>query len=202
MSFLVVQNGQFTNLLYPAPHVNDGPHAVVPTSKLNSVQDFKEVLEESQGELPPQKLNLKISSYQKAAKSFETRQKRYYARDIMTSPVTTINEEELATEASKIFNKFGFRHIPVLNEQKLISGIISDREIALAKENQKCKDIMVRKIVVCEENASIHEMAIMMLNFKINALPIVNHKREMTGIVTISDILKYVINSTPFLGSG
>lgn len=202
MSFLVVQNGQFTNLVYPASHLREGTHALAPIVKLDEVQDFKEVLEESQAEVPHQKFNIKIASYKKAAKSFEATQKRFYARDIMTSPVTTINEEALATEASKIFKKFGFRHIPVINEQKIIAGMISDRETTLSLENQKCKEIMVKKIVVCEEKASIHEMAIMMLNFKINALPIINHKREMIGIVTISDILKYVIDATPFLGSG
>lgn len=208
MSFLVVHNGQFTNLVYPATHLREGTHALTPITPLTSIaqqdeiHDFQTVLEESQGEALPNKFNVKIASYQKMAKSFEAKQKRYYARDIMTSPVTTINEESFATEASKIFKKFGFRHIPVINEKKLIAGIISDREIALSLENQKCKEIMIKKIVVCEEKASIHEMAIIMLNFKINALPIVNHRREMTGIVTISDILKYVVDATPFLGMG
>jgi CBS domain-containing protein len=33
-----------------------------------------------------------------------------------------------------------------------------------------------------------------MLDERINALPIVNFKHELAGIITMSDILKYVMN--------
>ncbi|MFZ4715850.1 MAG: HPP family protein [Bacteriovoracaceae bacterium] len=202
MSFLIIQNGQFSNLIYPTPNLMGQIENITPIHELKESQSFKDNLDNSLKEAVHKKINPKIESYQKTKKNHEVMQKRYYARDIMTSPVTTIKEIATAREANEILTKHGFRHIPVVDEKNNISGMISDRELIDVTANQKCKEIMIQKIVVCEGKASIHEMAIIMLSYKINALPIINDKYEMIGIATISDILKYVIDSTAFLGRG
>ena len=58
---------------------------------------------------------------------------------------------------------------------------------------------MIQKVIVCEEMTSINEISIILLREKINALPIINYKKEIAGIISLSDILKFVIETTNLL---
>lgn len=197
----MVFNGQFSPLVHPtSSSVRGGIPPVSSLSKLNEVHEFKEVLEETTQDEGLKKSYQKLEVYKQAAKTFEEQRKRHHAKDIMTSPVIVISQNSSAIEAQTLLKKYGFRHLPVVDDKELIVGMISDRELAGSFENKSCKDIMARKLIVCEDHASVNEIAIILLKEKINALPIINHKRELTGIITLTNILQYVIASTAFLG--
>jgi predicted transcriptional regulator len=78
----------------------------------------------------------------------------------------------------------------------------SDREFINQNENKLCSEVMLKKVIVADEYASINQLAIIFLQEKLNAVPIINNKKEIVGIVTITDILKYVILNTEFLTRG
>lgn len=200
MSFLVVFNGQFTPF-----HPGSGNESarVRPVDRVTSAHDvpeFKDVLKNFDEETRTQ-LHSGVEVYQQHTKKFEESKKREHARDIMTSPVRVISQSAPATEALKMTEKFGFRHLPVVNEKDVIVGMISDRELLGPLEVKTCQDIMVKNLIVSDELTSINEIAMTLLKEKMNALPIVNRKNEVSGIITLTDILSYVIRSTPFLGS-
>lgn len=200
MSFLVAFNGQFSPYVHPsAPNRVVSP--VTPLTSTREVQHFRDVLEEAGGPEVYRRAAPGVEAYRQNVKKFEAQKKRTYARDIMSSPVHTIKETSTAGEARALLQKFGFRHLPVVNESQVICGILSDREICQADEKQSCSSLMVREVIVCEEHASINEIAIILLREKINSLPIINNKHELIGIVTLSDILRHVIESTSFLGN-
>ncbi len=54
---------------------------------------------------------------------------------------------------------------------------------------------------MAKDHVSLNEVAIIFLQVKINALPIVNSQNVLVGIVTQSDIIKYVMETTAFLAS-
>ncbi len=205
MSFLIVQNGLLVPHVSSPTSPSRGIPNVSPISELKKIEEFQSVLnaEVNQQEGAPKSLRA-VEVYHQSSKFHEEQRKRIYAKDIMTSPVMRILERAPAKDAAKMLERYVFRHLPVVNEQQFIVGMISDREIYFNREekNKTCSDIMVHKIIVGVEQASIHEIAVMLLTEKINALPIINHKLELTGIITLSDILKFVIKSTPFLGNG
>jgi CBS domain-containing protein len=201
MSFLVVYNGQFSPFVYPTGTPSGVPR-VTPLENLKDVHEFKDELSKFEPEVKSNHNHQKIDAYKQVSKKFEEQRKRYYAKDIMTIPVKVISQNAMVTEAHNLFKKFGFRHLPVINEQEVIVGMLSDRELTAASPDKRCKDLMLERIIVAEEQASINEIAIILLKEKLNALPIINQKREVTGIITLSDILKYVIESTSFLGRG
>jgi len=163
--------------------------------------EFKDILHSLKDD-PQHRPHPKVEAYQRHAKSYEQEKKREHAKDILSSPVRVIFENAQASEAAELMHKFGFRHLPVINEQHGIVGMITDRELVSAVENKLCSDLMIRKVIVSDELTSINEIAIKLLNEKLNALPIINRKNELTGIITHSDILSYVIKSTAFLSSG
>jgi CBS-domain-containing membrane protein len=200
MSFLVVFNGQFAPISYPVAHTRN-VHPVSPAEHIQGVQEFRQELEAAHGEEHHSSNTIKIAAYTKSKELFEQKRKRQYAKDIMSISVKTIQPQVAAEEARVLLNKHSIRHLPVVNAQNMIQGMVSDRELSGPLKDKKCSDIMLSKVIVCEENASINEVAIILLKEKINAMPVVNHKHELTGIITLSDILTYVIQSTSFLGN-
>lgn len=198
MSFLIVNNGQFAPLITSSVSERGVP-AISSLTGLNQVNEFRNTLAESTENDHLKKSLQRLEVYKVAEKKFEKQRKRFYAKDIMSSPVKLISHHALAIDARAILSKCGFRHLPVVNEQQLIIGMISDGQLVGNLENKTCADIMLKTIIVCEEQASINEIAIILLREKINALPIINSQREIMGIITLSDILKFVIDSTMFL---
>lgn len=203
MSFLIAINGTFSPYVSSIDHYpGQTIHPVVSVESVSPShpQDFSEVLKEAgQG---ASKVRPKIEAYQKSKKEFDRQRKREYAHDIMTAPVHMIQEHMKASEAEAVFRKFGHRHMPVINSAGTVLGMASDRDLFNQKEHTLCIDVMSKKVIVADEHASINELAIIFLQEKLNAIPIINRKHETVGIVTLSDILKYVILNTGFLGKG
>jgi CBS domain-containing protein len=197
MSFLIVFNGQFSPLTHPT-----SPRGTVSTvnsaESSGEVKEFKEFNEkkpEDKQRSPPRKFTV----YEESDRNFQEQKKRSYARDIMSAPVKFVSSTMPVAVAKEMMEKHQFRHLPVLDDNYHLQGMLSDRELGGLLENKTCHDVMSNKIIVALDTASINEIAIILLQEKINALPIINHKRELVGIITHSDILKYIIESTPFL---
>ena len=72
--------------------------------------------------------------------------------------------------------------------------MISEREMLHVESDKKISLMMKPQVIVALESTRIQEIAHVMLDERINALPIVNFKHELAGIITMSDILKYVMN--------
>lgn len=201
MSFLVAFNGQFSPHQLKVERVAGQVPTITAIRPAPGVQEFKNILnefEETTASMP----HSKMDAYQQHSKTFQQQKKREHAKDIMTSPIKMIRGSAPASEAKNILEKFGFRHLPVVNDFNVIIGMISDRELLGPVDKKLCHEIMIQKIIVSDELTSINEIAITLLNEKINALPIINRQHEVTGIITLTDILDYVIKSTAFLGSG
>lgn len=199
MSFLVALNGQFSPLTITSERVTKVVTTIPGVNRAADTLEFHQVLHEEVS-THSQTPHMKIEAYEQNNKKFEQDKKREHARDIMSAPVKVLSLKAQATEARSLLQTHGLRHIPVVDERNIIVGIISDREVAIDIERKTCAEIMIKKVIVCDEMTSINEIAIILLREKINALPVLNHKHELTGIITLTDILNYVIKSTAFLG--
>lgn len=196
MSFLVSFRGQFTPYIRPTFDAwHEKIHAVqsVEPLKAREVGEAKVSLDETHP-TPPRPLG----AYQDQAKSFEKTKRRIYAKDIMSSPVHSIQKTAPVKEAMDELKKFGFRHLVVIEGNATFVGLISDRELLMASPSDICEKIMIPKIIVAMQTARIQDIAHIMLQEKINALPIINDHYQLVGIITQTDILKYVIGGETF----
>ena len=198
MSFLIVFNGQYSPLTHPLSP-RPGVRPVLSADRSGEVKEFREKSEKSADETSRPPLR-KLSAYQQTEKTFQEQKRRIYARDIMSHPVKFVTASMLTAVARELMEKHLFRHLPVLDENNQLIGMLSDREFTSVTDQKTCRDLMSNKVIVALESASINEIAIILLQHKLNALPIINHKRELVGIITQSDILRYIIEATPFLG--
>ena len=62
---------------------------------------------------------------------------KVYVRDIMSTPVITVNVTATIGEAAKIMSDYGVRKLPVIDQTGELAGVITSLELArwLAKEN-------------------------------------------------------------------
>ncbi|NVM21003.1 MAG: CBS domain-containing protein [Desulfobacterales bacterium] len=130
----------------------------------------------------------------------------------MTGEVVTVDEETSMMKASIIMKERKIRSLPVVDKNGRLVGIVSDRDLRDAAPSKattldvyelnyllssmKIKDLMTRNVVFVRPDETVEFAAILMLENKISALPVINDKGDMVGIVTQTDIFKVLINIT------
>jgi CBS domain-containing protein len=126
--------------------------------------------------------------------------------EIMSREPIVLNEEDNLDRVLEGMDAFNFRHIPVVDGDRLV-GLLSQRDILrLAvgeldrtapaqvrsqqlKENTFVAQVMQRDVRTASPDATIVEAARMMLDQRIGCLPVVEGDR-LVGIVTETDLLE------------
>lgn len=127
--------------------------------------------------------------------------------DMMTrNPHTLLRSHSLA-DAKHTMDALDIRHIPIVDAERRLLGIVSQRDVLAAQESilQKIpsdqsytlstplSEIMHINIMTVEPRAGLKESAIYMQKHKVGCLPVVSDK-ELVGIITDSDFVAIAIN--------
>lgn len=83
-------------------------------------------------------------------------------------------------------------YVYVLNKRKELSGVFNLHELILQKYDTRVYKFMVPNVVVVYLTTPVEIAIKKMLKYKIYALPIVNDKQNLMGLVTIDDLVKTV----------
>jgi CBS domain-containing protein len=115
--------------------------------------------------------------------------------DIMTHRVTTIAPEAPVADAITLFEEFSFRHLVVIDKERRLAGVLSDRDslrhLARGESSQRATvaTIMKGNPVSVTPETPVKD-AIDLLSFhRINCLPVVDATGCVCGIVTTTDLL-------------
>ncbi len=127
--------------------------------------------------------------------------------DLMSREVVTIDANESLSIADDIMQLGRIRHMPVVDGEGDLIGILSQRDLfrgALAMtlgfgkhaqnrmlDSLRAKEVMKSEVETIEPNASIADAAEIMLRRKIGCLVVVE-AQEIVGILTESDFVRYV----------
>jgi CBS domain-containing membrane protein len=127
-------------------------------------------------------------------------------REIMMSSPVTLKPDDTLDLANDIISLGRIRHIPVVEDGKLI-GIISERDLIGAaasrifglKQKSKSallksvpiKDIMRKHVVTMAPDTPIKDAAHLMADKKIGCVPVLS-EGALVGLVTTTDVLRYV----------
>ena len=112
----------------------------------------------------------------------------------MSESLITLSNQHTTTHAKQIFKEKRIRHIPIIDNNHQIIGIISDRDIFDTGNSIVLNELMTKNIIVAEKNTPIRRIAEMMVYKRVGAIPIVSEYHAVIGIVTRSDILRALIN--------
>jgi len=115
------------------------------------------------------------------------------AKDIMSSPVKTVNTLTSIEETKKILLRYGHNGIPVVEEGEL-KGIITMQEVNKAKQHGLGKELvskyMSNRIINVKLDTPLTEIQELMIDYDIGRILVVNQENKLVGIVTRTDLIR------------
>jgi len=125
-------------------------------------------------------------------------------RDVMTAEATTLQRNDKLTLADDIMRLGRIRHLPVLDENGQLAGILTQRDLfrgALAKalgygeraqrqlmDTLVVKEVMTSEVITTTPDTPLAEAAQVLIERKIGCLPVVEAGR-LVGIITEADFV-------------
>jgi len=131
----------------------------------------------------------------------------YHAHQLMSHPVSTVPIEMSIMDAQRYFHERNLRQMPVINAQQHIVGmlsledllqfiIIDDGQMQYV-DGKRVADAMSREVITSDPVSDIRRVAQVMLEYHLDAVPIVDEQDALIGIVSRSDVLRAVMNDPP-----
>jgi acetoin utilization protein AcuB len=135
----------------------------------------------------------------------------------MTKKVVTINKDADILEAKELMEQYQIRHVPVVEPDGLLIGMITDRDIRsalppsfykkdkeahpdkkIAAASIKVKEIMSQNLVTLSPMDTIQDALLLIQKTLVGALPVVDKKDKLLGIISVRDLLRAFINVLGF----
>ncbi len=132
-------------------------------------------------------------------------------RDYMTKNVLTIGKGEPIRSAWLMMEKHNIRHLPVVEEHKLV-GIVSEKDLykalpsiteikdtkklANTLDTVKVENVMTQKVKVVTPEMLIRQAANLFIENKLGCFPVVSGGK-LVGILTTTDLLRYIVKERP-----
>lgn len=128
-------------------------------------------------------------------------------QDIMRTSFITLRKANTIGDAVTIFRKGEVRHIPIINDDKSVVGIISDRDVRDALPSTlfpkdisteleiPVEKIMTTNLITCSQLDFVEEVATYFYQYKIGCLPVISGGK-LVGLVTEIDVLHTLVTLT------
>lgn len=128
---------------------------------------------------------------------------------IMSTQLIILNTSDSLEKAEHLFKKHKIRHIPVIEGQKKIVGMLSLTDLlrisfadgayeeeddieSVVYEMFTLSQVMAKNIKSVSPNTSIKEVAELLAAREFHAVPVVE-QGDLVGIVTTTDLIKYLL---------
>ncbi len=114
------------------------------------------------------------------------------AENFMITDPITIHPENTVEEAINLMHEFGIGGIPVVDQNNVLLGIITNRDLRFEKEgSRQVQEIMTHEhLITTDDTIDLLEAANILQEHKIEKLPIVDEGNHLVGLVTYKDITK------------
>ena len=129
----------------------------------------------------------------------------------MSKPAITVNEDAMLVDALNLLRKHEIHTLPVMESARLV-GIVTDQDLknasvpdsTLSTSNNGVDhlvpiaigEIMTVSPVTISDCQTIEDTAELLLVHKISGLPVVNQAREVVGMITKSNLFRFILTTT------
>ncbi|MCB0389816.1 MAG: magnesium transporter [Bdellovibrionales bacterium] len=103
-----------------------------------------------------------------------------------------INAGEALSILRKKAQMMSIYYIYCINERHQLAGIISLRQLATAPEQKPLSEIVKEDVVTIYPEEPAAKAAELVSHYDLIAIPVINHDRELLGIVTVDDVLDII----------
>lgn len=114
-----------------------------------------------------------------------------YASSLISYSVPPLKTTDTGVKALLWMNDFHVRHLPVVEDGKLL-GILSEDEVlnfidaeATIKES---KPVLLPKFVPAQKH--LYDIMKLVVNFNLTVIPVLNNEGDYMGLITIEDLIK------------
>jgi len=130
-------------------------------------------------------------------------------KDWMSKDLVTVEEDTSIMKASRIMKQHNIQHLPVLRQGRVVS-IVSDRDLKEATPSKATtldihemyylldkvtvKSLMPANLYTIAPGDTVERAAAVMLKNHISALPVVDAKGALAGIITKGDIFRAFVS--------
>ena len=123
--------------------------------------------------------------------AIEVRNVKRAESGMILDPVT-LGGDSLVLDAKKIMFEYKIGGIPIVDSNKKLIGIVTNRDLRFEKEEQRpLSEIMTKdKLITTHENTSLAESEVILQKNKIEKLPVVDKEGRLIGLITYRDINK------------
>jgi acetoin utilization protein AcuB len=130
----------------------------------------------------------------------------------MTPKVITIDKEASIFDAQEIMAQHTIRHLPVVDDENRLIGIVTDRDIRSAlptnifkvledpfnvKEKlktMKIQDVMTQNPFTISPSDTIQDALLLIQQKRVGAFPVVDNEGKLKGILSVRDLLRAFTN--------
>lgn len=115
---------------------------------------------------------------------------------IMTKNPIVLSPSDSLMRVKEIFTKHRIHHIPIVKNGDL-QGIITTYDLWKLNSNHDTynsttvSEVMTKSVAVVNQEDKVGTAAELFLDNRFHALPVVDQKNKLVGIVTSFDVLKY-----------
>ncbi len=127
--------------------------------------------------------------------------------DLMSRNPHTLLRSNTLSDAKSMMSALDIRHIPIIDSNKKVLGVVTHRDVLAAQEsslhkvpieeshtlNTPLHQVMHTRIQTVDPRAGLKQSALYMQKHKIGCLPVVE-KGALVGIITDSDFVSIAIN--------
>ncbi len=141
------------------------------------------------------------AAYDEAAHPKKPPEPALLASDILHAPVIAVDGDETLSSALRILREKGIGHLPVIDAQGRLAGMLSDSDMQALRlagiEAEGNPDAVTRHmatpVLAASPDTDIRQIAGLMLERKVGSMPIVDDEGRPTGIITRTDLLSALI---------
>jgi acetoin utilization protein AcuB len=130
----------------------------------------------------------------------------------MTSKVTTIDKNASIFDAQELMAKHTIRHLPVIDDENRLIGVVTDRDIRSALptnivkalddpfnvkkmlNTMKIQDVMTKDPFTVSPTDTIQDALLLIQEKRVGAFPVVDDDGKLKGILSVRDLLRAFTN--------
>jgi len=118
-------------------------------------------------------------------------------KDVMKTNVGFCSTEDSLMKAAEVMRQRDCGVVPIVNENKKVVGMLTDRDLCLAvvARNRKASDVKTEellrgKAIVCSADDKLEDALRKMRKYQVKRLAAIDASGELVGILSVTDVLQ------------
>jgi len=125
----------------------------------------------------------------------EVRKVKRSESGMIIEPITLLLSSTVG-DAKNAMKEYSIGGIPIVDENKTLKGIVTNRDLRFEKDNSKPLSLVMtsENLITAKQGTTLEIAEVILQKNKIEKLPVINDKNQLIGLITFRDITKLTQN--------